>query len=59
VSPPISPPKPGRKLIDQGTEGFRRIEDAKAKLEQLAEQTGDHRHIQMTITWQIEEETTS
>jgi hypothetical protein len=46
-------------LIDQGTEEFRRIEDARAKLEQLAKLTGDHRDIRMTITWQIEEETTS
>ena len=59
VSPTISLPKPGRKLIDQGTEEFRRIEDAKAKLEQLAKLTGDHRDIRMTITWQIEEEATS
>ena len=57
--PPISPPKPGRKLIDQGTEEFRRIADAKAKLDQLTKLTGDGRDIRMTITWQIEEETTS
>ncbi len=57
--PPPPPPPPGRKLIDQGAEMFRRIEDAKAKLEQLAKLTGDHRDIRMTITWQIEEETTS
>jgi len=53
------PPKPGRKLIDQGTEEFRRIADAKAKLDQLTKLTGDGRDIRMTITWQIEEEMTS
>jgi len=52
-------PKAGRTLIDQGTEEFRSIEDAKAKLEQLAKLTGDHRDIRMTIAWSIEEETTS
>jgi hypothetical protein len=57
--PPISPPKPGRKLIDQGTEEFRGIADAKAKLDQLTKLTSDGRDIRMTITWQIEEETTS
>ncbi len=45
-------------VIDRGTEGFQSIEDARAKLEQLANLTGDHRHVQLTITWQIEEETT-
>src|SRR5271157_3306348 len=59
VVSPKPPPKHGRKLIDQGTEEFLRIEDAKAKLEQLAKLTGNHRDIRMTITWQIEEEATS
>jgi hypothetical protein len=59
VSPPISPTKSGRKVIDEGTAEFRKIEDAKAKLEQLAKLTGNHRDIRLTFTWQIEEETTS
>jgi hypothetical protein len=59
VPPQTSPTKPGRKVIDQGTEEFQRIEDAKAKLEQLTKLVRDHRDLRMTITWQIEEETNS
>ncbi len=57
--PPHPPPPPGRKLIDQGEEDFRRIADARAKLEQLTKLTGDHRDIRLKITWRIEEETNS
>ncbi len=55
---PPPPPPPGRTLIEEGAQEFRRIDDAKAKLEQLTILTGNHRHLQMTITWRIEEEKT-
>ena len=49
--------KPGRKVVDQGTEQFQDIDDAQAKLEQLTKLTAERRHLRMTITWRIEEET--
>jgi hypothetical protein len=56
--PPPPPPPPGRKLIEEGSQEFQRIDDAKVKLEQLTTLTGNHRHLRMTITWRIEEEKT-
>ncbi|HKI20937.1 MAG TPA: hypothetical protein VKA15_23800, partial [Isosphaeraceae bacterium] len=50
--------KLGRTLINRGSEEFQCIADAKAKLDQLTNLTGDRRHIQVTIAWQVEEDTT-
>jgi hypothetical protein len=44
-------------LIDQGTDEFRRIEDAQRKLEALASLATGGRHVKITMDWQIEEET--
>ncbi|MBX6311842.1 MAG: phage resistance protein, partial [Isosphaeraceae bacterium] len=62
--PPVIQPKPpaaqpGRRLIDQGTEDFAAVADAKAKLEQLAQQATNGRQVRLTIAWRIEEETQS
>lgn len=55
----VSPSKPGRKLIDQGSEEFQHVADAREKLEQLGKLAAGGRHIKMTISWQVEEETNS
>jgi hypothetical protein len=53
----IRPPIEGRKLVDQGKETFQRVQDAQAKLDALLKLTGERRHVQVTLSWRIEEET--
>jgi hypothetical protein len=57
--PTPTPHPPGRTRVAQGTEEFHAIEDAKRKLEELAPLATGRRHVKITMTWRIEEETTS
>ncbi len=57
TSTPAPSAKPGRILIDEGTEECNGIAAAREKLEQLAKLMNDRRRIEMTIAWRIDEET--
>jgi hypothetical protein len=46
-------------LVDQGSEEFQRVADAREKIEQLGKLAAGSRHIKLTISWQVEEETNS
>jgi hypothetical protein len=56
VPTPTPPPRAGRKLVEQGSEEFERLADARAKLERLEGLITARRHAQVTMTWRIEEE---
>ncbi|MFI5456744.1 MAG: hypothetical protein ACHRXM_14960 [Isosphaerales bacterium] len=57
TSPQPPPPKLGRKLVDQGSEVFLGVSQAKEKLNQLDKLAVNGRHISITINWRIEEDT--
>ncbi len=67
VTPPVSPgpsvptpiptPKPGRTLVDRGTNEYRSVPEALKKLEELDRMSAGGRHVTLTVSWQIEEDT--
>ena len=57
VTPSPRRPPRGRRMVDQGKDELHDIAAAREKLEQLAKLMNNHRRIEITIAWRIDEET--
>jgi hypothetical protein len=57
--PPVPPPPPpGKRIVDEGSQEYGSVSDARQKLGRLGDQVTKGREIKVTLSWRIEEDTT-